>query len=167
MVWTRDRLAYVVVGFGVGALVDGFLLHQVLQWHHVWSARIPDSSLSGLETNTYADGVFHVAFLVVLLIGLAMLTGRRVQLRPLIGYGLIGWGLFLAADQLVFHMALGAHHIRMGVDNYLVYDWAFFALGIVLIVAGYMVARAAERGSRAAADAARTSGGASKPRDGS
>jgi uncharacterized membrane protein len=167
MVSTRERLGYVVVGFGVGALVDGFLLHQVLQWHHVWSAKTPDTSLSGLETNTFADGVFHVAFLIVLLMGFAMLTGQRVQLRPLIGYGLIGWGLLLVGDQLVFHMAFEAHHIRMGVDNYLAYDWAFFAFGIVLIVAGYMVARAAGRSPRATADAARTSGGASKPRDGS
>jgi uncharacterized membrane protein len=139
--WARERVGSVVVGVGVGALVDGFVLHQVLQWHHLWSARTPDTTLSGLETNTLADGIFHVAFLGVLLAGFAILAGQRASLRVFIGFGLMGWGLFHVIDQFVFHMALGAHHIRMGVDNYLVYDWAFFGVGVVLIGLGYVTAR--------------------------
>lgn len=139
--WARERVGSVVVGLGVGALVDGFVLHQVLQWHHLWSARTPDTTLSGLEANTLADGIFHLAFLGVLLAGFAILAGQRASLRVFIGFGLMGWGLFHVIDQFVFHMALGAHHIRMGVDNYLVYDWAFFGVGVVLIGLGYVTAR--------------------------
>lgn len=137
---TRERLGYVVTGVGVGALVDGIVLHQVLQWHHLWSARTPATTLSGLETNTLADGIFHVASLVVLLAGMALLAGRRLDLRPLVGLGLVGWGIFNVVDQLVFHLALGAHHIRM-VANYQIYDWSFFAVGLVLAAAGYAVVR--------------------------
>jgi uncharacterized membrane protein len=149
---TRERLGYLVAGLGVGALIDGFILHQVLQWHHLWSAKTPDNTVSGLEENTLADGIFHVAFLAVLMVGILMLVGQRIELRPLIGCGLMGWGLFNVIDQFLFHLLLEAHHIRM-VENYHVYDWSFFALGLVLIGIGYLIVqpvgrnRANKRGS--------------------
>lgn len=125
------------IGVGVGALVDGFLLHQVLQWHHLWSSRTLDATLSGLEQNILADGIFHVAFLLVVLAGVLMLLGYQIRLRPLVSLGLIGWGLFHVVDQLLFHVALGAHHIREGVVNPAVYDWSFFGIGLVLVAVGY------------------------------
>ncbi len=145
MAWTRERLGYVVVGLGFGALVDGIVLHQVLQWHHLWSARTPDTTVPGLEDNTLADGIFHVAFLLVLLAGVLMLSGEQIDLRPLVGLGLVGWGLFHVVDQFVFHLALGAHHIRMDVDDPAVYDWAFFAIGLALIGIGFAVSRSPTR----------------------
>ena len=98
-------------------------------------------TVKGLEENTLADGIFHTASLVVLAVGLALLVGRRVEARPLIGLALAGWGLFHVIDQVVFHLALGAHHIRMDVANPEVYDWVFFAIGVALAVGGYLLAR--------------------------
>ena len=39
----RSRLGYFVVGLGVGALLDGFVLHQLLQWHHRCPLGDPDN----------------------------------------------------------------------------------------------------------------------------
>jgi uncharacterized membrane protein len=136
----HERAGYVLIGVGAGALADGFVLHQLLQWHHLWSRRTSDTTIQGLQDNTFADGVFHLASLGDLLSGMALLVGRRVEARPLVGLGLIGWGAFHIADQLVFHLALGAHHIRMRVENPGIYDWAFAALGAALIVAGWAIA---------------------------
>jgi uncharacterized membrane protein len=144
---TRDRVGYGVIGIGVGGLVDGFVLHQILQWHHLWSRRTDDGTVNGLEENTLADGLFHLSMLVVLLLGLALLARRRVEPRPLVGLGLVGWGLFHLVDQLVFHLALGAHHIRMHVENPEAYDWAFAAVGVALIALGWFVARKPRRGA--------------------
>ena len=138
---SRERVGYFVVGFGAGALADGFVLHQLLQWHHLWSARTTDTTVAGLEENTLADGIFHLSSLAVLLVGLTMLVGFRIDARSLVGLGLVGWGAFNVVDQLVFHLALGAHHIREGVGNEEVYDWAFFALGLLLVAVGAVVAR--------------------------
>ena len=137
----RDRLGYLTLGVGVGALADGFVLHQLLQWHHLVSSKTTDETVRGLEENTLADGIFHSASLAVLLVGLLLLAGRRLDGRALLGLGLVGWGLFNVVDQLVFHLAIGAHHIREGVDNYELYDWGFFALGLVLVAAGSAIAR--------------------------
>jgi uncharacterized membrane protein len=133
----RETGGYLAIGAGAGALADGFLLHQVLQWHHLWSARTPEATLAGLERNILADGIFHVAFLLVVSAGILMLLGHQIRLRPLVSLGLVGWGLFHVVDQLVFHLALGAHHIREGVGNPAIYDWSFFAIGLVLVTLGY------------------------------
>ena len=137
----RARAGYLLVGLGVGALVDGVVLHQLLQWHHLWSRRTSDRTVEGLEENTFADGVFHLAVLGVLVLGLALLVGTRVEARSLVGLGLVGWGAFHVVDQLVFHLALGAHHIRMHVDDPAVYDWTFTGIGLVLAAVGWAVAR--------------------------
>ena len=139
----RERLGYLLLGAGVGALLDGFVLHQLLQWHHLLSSRTSDETLAGLEENTLADGIFHTASLAVLVLGLVLLLGRRIEPRPLVGLALAGWGVFNVVDQLVFHLALGAHHIREGVENYQIYDWGFFAVGVVLIAAGASLVRSA------------------------
>ncbi len=141
MTWRREHAGYVVFGVGFGALLDGFVLHQLLQWHHLVSAKTTVGTVPGLEENTLADGIFHTASLAVLVLGVALVVGRRVEARPLVGLSLAGWGAFNVVDQFVFHLALGAHHIREGVDNYEVYDWGFFALGLVLIAVGFLVSR--------------------------
>ncbi len=143
MRWTRDRIGYALIGVGGGALLDGFVLHQLLQWHHLWSRRTSDTTIAGLEKNTLVDGIFHTVVFLVLLLGIALLVGRRVEARPLVGLALVGWGLFNLVDQFVFHLALGAHHIRMNAGNPELYDWAFAAFGLVLIAAGWAVARTA------------------------
>jgi uncharacterized membrane protein len=65
--------------------------------------------------------------------------------RETLGLVLVGWGIFHVIDQLVFHLALGAHHIREGVENYQLYDWGFFAIGLLLIAAGAVVVRRSRR----------------------
>jgi uncharacterized membrane protein len=138
---TRERAGYLLIGLGTGALADGFILHQLLQWHHLWSRKTSASTVAGLEDNTLADGIFHTASLLVLAVGIALLVGRRVDARPLVGLALVGWGSFHVVDQLVFHLALGAHHIREHVASPEVYDWTFFAIGVALIAVGGFVAR--------------------------
>jgi uncharacterized membrane protein len=54
---------WALLGVGLGGLADGILLHQVLQWHHMVShdPDHPTTTVPGLQVNTLADGLFHVA----------------------------------------------------------------------------------------------------------
>lgn len=155
----RDLVGYVLTGLGLGGLVDGFVLHQLLQWHHLWSSKTTDETVAGLEENTLADGIFHVASLVVLIVGIGLVVGRRVEWGLLIGLVLVGWGLFHVLDQLVFHLGLGAHHIRMDVDNPEIYDWTFTGIGIVLVLVGWVVTRFTPRAEPSSRSSARGQGG--------
>jgi uncharacterized membrane protein len=156
---TRDRRAdgglvrgpAVVAGFGLGAFLDGIVLHQILQWHHLVVEYRSADDLAGLERNTLWDGVFHLASWAVVLVGILWTVHRRahlpvVGLRRFSGWLLVGWGSFNVVDQVVFHMLLEAHHIRM-VESYQVYDLSYTALGVLLVVIGSGLAR---RGSRSA-----------------
>ena len=142
----RLPLPLLVTGFGLGAFLDGIVLHQVLQWHHLVSEYRSVDDLAGLEVNTFWDGVFHLVSWLVVLVGLLWTARSRGELRPvpwrrLVGALLVGWGAFNITDQVVFHLLLGAHHIRM-VEDYQVYDWGYTALGAVLVAVGLRAARA-------------------------
>jgi uncharacterized membrane protein len=57
-----SKVSGLLLGLGLGGFVDGIVLHQVLQWHHMVShvEDYPMTTLEGLEVNTFADGLFHV-----------------------------------------------------------------------------------------------------------
>ena len=58
-----SKVSGLLYGLGLGGFVDGIVLHQILQWHHMVSdvSRYPVNTIAGLEVNTLADGFFHLA----------------------------------------------------------------------------------------------------------
>ncbi len=148
------RTAGILLGIGFGGFVDGIVLHQILQWHHMLTSEgsYPATTVAGLETNTLADGLFHAAAWVLALAGVWKLNRapERGTWRQLIGLMLVGWGLFNLVEGLIDHQLLGIHHVRAG-EHELAYDLAFLALGALLVAGGLSLAR----GRRAAPSPAR------------
>lgn len=135
------------LGFGLGGLADGILLHQLLQWHNLVSRRVPNDTLDGLRANLLWDGVFHATTTVLVAAGLVVLwiaweRGRHAvgNLSALIGLALVGWGAFHVTDQLIFHELLGLHDIRE-VPEAAIYNWGFFAIGLLLAAGGWALYR--------------------------
>jgi len=58
-----SKASGLLYGLGLGGFVDGIVLHQVFQWHHMVSdvGDYPTTTVAGLEVNTLADGFFHLA----------------------------------------------------------------------------------------------------------
>jgi uncharacterized membrane protein len=138
-----------LVGIGFGGLLDGIVLHEILQWHHMLSSEgcCPMTTVRGLELNTLADGFFHLASAAALFIGTVMIWRRARDGVlwsgwQLLGLGMQGWGLFNVVEGLIDHQLLGIHHVRAGPDQFM-YDMAFLALGGALLVVGLFVARRA------------------------
>ena len=53
------RLPGFLLGVGLGGFVDGIVLHQILQWHHMLTGENGGESpktVAGLEANTLVDG---------------------------------------------------------------------------------------------------------------
>jgi uncharacterized membrane protein len=140
-------------GIGLGGFLDGIVLHQLLQWHHMVSDvdDYPMTTLDGLEANTLADGLFHFAtwICVVIAFVLTVRAWQQGRLAPNwrfhLGLLLAGWGLFNFVEGLVDHQVLGVHHVRDDKGAPLAWDLGFLAFGVLLIVVGWGIHQAGRR----------------------
>ena len=151
------KLPGFLMGVGLGGFVDGIVLHQILQWHHMLTdtAGNPATTVAGLEANTVADGLFHAA--TWLCVAAGILTAVRAwqqgapapPWRAQFGLVLAGWGAFNLVEGTVDHLVLGIHHVRDDLGGPLGWDVAFLVLGAALLLGGLALARAGERAARA------------------
>ncbi|MDQ3765833.1 MAG: DUF2243 domain-containing protein [Actinomycetota bacterium] len=153
----RDRLRTpgILLGLGFGGFVDGIILHQVLQWHHMLTSTgdHPATTVKGLEANTLADGLFHGATWLLAVGGLFLLWNiiRRYDVRDfgrsLFGWTLAGWGIFNLVEGIVDHHILEIHHVRPG-QNETLFDIGFLVLGALLLVVGVAMGRSKKASTR-------------------
>lgn len=150
---TPPKAPAFVMGLGLGGFVDGIVLHQILQWHHMLTdtGDHPMTTVAGLEANTLADGFFHLATWVLVATAM-LLTVRAWQRRELappwrghFGMLLAGWGVFNVAEGLIDHELLGIHHVRDDLGGPIGWDIGFLIFGVLLIAVGFALSRSAER----------------------
>jgi uncharacterized membrane protein len=133
--------AATLLGVGLGGFVDGILLHQLLQWHHMLSTPLPPTDLIALKVNMFWDGLFHAFTWSVAFAGLLLLwraEQRRTAPWPtslFVGGLLLGWGLFNLVEGLVDHQLLGLHHVHPGRGE-LAWDVGFLLFGAALAAGG-------------------------------
>ncbi|WP_228025199.1 DUF2243 domain-containing protein [cf. Phormidesmis sp. LEGE 11477] len=147
-------IAGIVLGLGQAGFFDGIVIHQLLQWHHMFTSLETDSTVSGLELNTLGDGLFHLLDWVLTLTGIVLLW--RVAQTPnaekstsvFIGSLLAGAGLFDFIEGLIDHQILGIHHVKPG-PNEFAWDIGFLALGLSMAVLGWLIIRGSGRQSSA------------------
>jgi uncharacterized membrane protein len=145
----RPRTAGILLGIGLGGFVDGIVLHQILQWHHMLTSEgsYPGTTVAGLETNTLWDGLFHAATWVAVAAGVYLLWRRTTDWRwaisgkTLLGWMLVGWGLFNLVEGVVDHHLLTIHHVREHAVHRTAWDLAFLAFGALLVLAGWSLTR--------------------------
>lgn len=134
-----------LMGIGFDGIVDGIVLHQIFQWHHMLSHEEDTNTVAGLELNVLADGLFHVGTWVFVLAGsIAMLMswrqGRRSPNLPFhAGLLLAGWGLFNLVEGVVNHHLLQIHHVRDDLGAPISWDLGFLAFGLALLVGGWLL----------------------------
>jgi uncharacterized membrane protein len=157
----------IILGVGLGGFVDGILLHQVLQWHHMLSSSetanvdigsYPVTTVHGLQMNTLWDGFFHTITWLAVLIGLGILYSRITHSRGRIwaskvlwGWVLVGWGIFNLVEGIMDHHLLGIHHVISGEYQTLA-DILFLIFGTLLIAGGWALQRTGQPVDLAAPD---------------
>ena len=150
------RLPGTVLGIGLGGFVDGILLHQILQWHHMLTSTntdnigvqyYPANTVHGLQINTIWDGLFHTFTWLAVLVGLGLLyslvthsRGRAWTSRVLWGWILVGWGVFNLVEGIIDHHLLGIHHVRSG-EYQTWWDIGFLVFGAFLVASGWLLQR--------------------------
>jgi uncharacterized membrane protein len=147
----RPKLPGILLGLGLGGFIDGIVLHQLLQWHHMLTAEgcCSSATVVGLEDNTLADGLFLLVTWVAVALGtgLTVRAWQRGRLAPpwslQIGLLLAGWGLFNLVEGVTDHHLLGVHHVRDDVGAPLGWDLGFLGFGTVLLAIGLVLVRRA------------------------
>jgi uncharacterized membrane protein len=98
----------IILGVGLGGFFDGIFLHQVFQWHHMFSNVYPVNTVSGLRMNTLGDGFFHTVTWLCVLAGLGILYSRFTYPRRevwksgvLWAWMASGWGWFNLVEGLI------------------------------------------------------------------
>lgn len=157
-----------VLGVGIGGFIDGTVLHQLLEWHHMLSGWYPLNSPHNMRVNMIGDALFHLFCLAAVILGVALLARAGPRLvrgdgLRLTGWIIAGWGLFNVVEGIVDHLILGVHHVRPGGGTTVTYDIGFLILGAVLVGTGVSLGRHRRASGRGpggtAGDAARTAAG--------
>src|SRR3954447_25051848 len=137
--------AGVLLGLGLGGFFDGIVFHQLLRWHHLVCSTdtcLPHS-IADYDRATFQDGLFHALCWLLTVAGLLRLATARTTLpatRPILGYSILGWGLFNLVEGTIDHLLLGIHHVRPASPHYLAWDLTFLAWGSAFIAVGYLLA---------------------------
>jgi uncharacterized membrane protein len=150
--------AGVVMGAGLGGFVDGIVLHQIMQWHNMLSARTPPDTLVNAKINMVWDGFFHAGVWIMTAIGLAMLfrAGARRDVpwsgRTFLGSLLMGWALFNLVEGIIDHHILRLHHVYeyASAGTQAMFDYGFLLIGGVLMgLVGMAMVKAGKKSWRA------------------
>ncbi len=141
--------AGVVIGAGLGVLLDVVFLHLVFETHHLFSSH-PNTALATDERfNAVGDGGLAALGLVLVTGGVTFLwqawrtPGVPASRRAFLGSVLGGLGLYALVEGFVMHHVLGLHHVwPAGPGSPIVWDLAYLAVGAWLLLTGVLVVRA-------------------------
>jgi uncharacterized membrane protein len=133
------------LGIGLGGFIDGIVLHQLLQWHQMISNVLPPDTLLNKQINTFWDGIFHVFTWAMTVVGVVLLwrlffkRDLIISSQLFVGALILGWGIFNAFDSIVNHYLLKIHNIRENTENPMLYNHAFFAFALILMLTGWLM----------------------------
>lgn len=139
--------AGIVLGIGLGGFADGIVLHQILQWHEMVSAKVPPDTLVNKSVNMFWDGIFHAYALLTTLLGVYLLFNvlhrtRVVRAGRLLGGAMLsGWGIFNLIEGLINHQILGLHNVYEYSVHRNLYNWGFLMSGGLLFWSGWLFSR--------------------------
>jgi uncharacterized membrane protein len=139
--------AGMVLGIGLGGFADGIVLHQILQWHEMLSAKVPATNYVGKSVNMFWDGIFHAFCFVVVLLGVALLW-RASKLpsalnsgRLLVGGMLSGWGIFNIVEGVIDHQLLKLHNVMEYAPDHDVANFAFLGISFLMLLFGIWLSK--------------------------
>lgn len=139
---TRIGIAAVLLGAGLGGMLEAIVLRHIAHWHEMLSGRIASGTFESLAANLAADGWAQLLFLLLVFAGAAVLfasiraPGRTPTPRGFAGNFLLGWGGFNLAEGALNHFVLELHHVRDLPAHAPYWDWLFLlggGLGLVLL----------------------------------
>jgi uncharacterized membrane protein len=136
--------AGILLGIGLGGLLNGILMNQIFQLHSMFSARLPQDQIAMVKESMVWDGIIHLFSWMITGIAVLVLWNAMMQHdimrsgRIVAGAFIAGWGIFNSAEGLINHHFLEVHHIveKFGLS---IYDYIYIGAGIVFMLAGFLI----------------------------
>jgi uncharacterized membrane protein len=139
--------AAIVLGIGLGGFIDGIVLHQLMQWHEMLSAKIPATAYVGKSVNMFWDGVFHFFCLIVVVIGVVLLwkVAKRTDVNKsgklLLGGLFTGWAIFNLIEGIINHHLLKLHNVMEYAPDHLPANLFFLGGSLIMLLLGLWLTR--------------------------
>ena len=146
--------AATLIGIGMGGFIDGILLHQILQWHQMISAKLPPDTLLNKETNMFWDGIFHSFTWLTTTLGIYLLWKVARERKSVLsnrifgGSLLFGFGLFNVVEGIIDHHILVLHNVRELSTNQSAWNFGFLGLSLLMLAFGWMLVQKGRRDVR-------------------
>jgi uncharacterized membrane protein len=143
--------AAIVIGMGIGGLIDGIVFHQVLQWHTMLSNKLSNYVLENIALNTFWEAILFAYTLTLVITGIIMLwkTVNRpeaLQSANLFAAGLlIGWGLFNLVEGVIDHHIFKLHNVFATSGSPALWNDLFLGFSLALIAIGLLLLRFVQR----------------------
>jgi uncharacterized membrane protein len=142
--------ASMIAGIGLGGFIDGIILHQILQWHEMLTAKIPADTVVNKSVNMFWDGIFHLFTLITTILGIYLVwrVCKREAMNKsgylLISGILIGWGIFNIIEGVINHHILRLHNVNEYSPYTSVWNYGFLTFSVVLILIGLILFKKAK-----------------------
>lgn len=137
----------IILGIGIGGFIDGIVLHQILQWHEMLSAKLPPTNYVNKSVNMFWDGVFHAFTLLVTVAGIILfwrlLSRKDINRSGYLFSGglLLGWGIFNIVEGIIDHHLLKLHNVREIASNPEAWNYYFLSFSFLIMLGGYLLAK--------------------------
>lgn len=135
----------IILGIGIGGFIDGIFMHQILQWHGMFTNKLPADTVIGKSVNMFWDGIFHLLTLTAVIIGIVSLTRlmrmHNVNSSPKLVWGgfFAGWGLFNFVEGLLHHHILEFHNVRELSQHQDLWNYGFLLSGPLFVAIGFYI----------------------------
>ncbi|WP_018477606.1 DUF2243 domain-containing protein [Pontibacter roseus] len=143
--------AATLIGIGMGGFVDGIVLHQILQWHQMLSAKLPPDTVINKEVNMFWDGIFHAFTWLTTALGVYLLWRVAYERKSILsnkvfgGSLLLGFGLFNIVEGILDHHILVLHNVREISSNPSAWNFGFLGISVLLLLAGWRLLQQGRR----------------------
>ncbi len=121
----------IILGIGIGGFIDGILFHQILQWHGMFTNKLPADTVVNKSVNMFWDGIFHLLTLTAVIIGIIslirLLKKKNINPSPklVLGGFFAGWGLFNFVEGIIHHHILKFHNVKEFSQNPDIWNYGF------------------------------------------
>lgn len=145
--------ATTTLGIGMGGMLDGTVLHQILQWHEMLSNKIQPVTLLNKSINMFWDGIFHLFCFLIIFTGLLMLCKVAFCKKEAKSWGkvcgglILGWGIFNVVEGLIDHQFLKLHNVKETSAVPELWNYSFLLISVLLIIVGWLIIRRADKGN--------------------